>query len=48
MSSLSYLQITEVIKDVNGIIRNDEIPLRIILVNSIANTLEFIIVEKLY
>lgn len=42
------MHITDVIKDVNGIIKNDEIPLRIILVNSIANILEFIIAVKLY
>ena len=48
MSSLSYLHIIVVISDVNGIIRNDEIPLKIILVNSIANIFEFIIEVKLY
>jgi len=48
MSSLSYFKITVVIRDDTGIIKNDAIPLNIILVNSLANTLELIIAEKLY
>jgi len=36
-----------VIIAVKGMIRNDAIPLNIILVNSLANTLEFIIDTKL-
>ena len=48
MSSLSYFNIIVVIIDEIGIIKNDDIPLKIILVNSLANTLEFIIALKLY
>ena len=38
------VQISDVIYDDVGIIRNDAVPLSIILVNSIANTLELIII----
>lgn len=43
-----YLHNIDVITDVNGIIKNEDIPPNIILVNSTANSLEFIIAEKLY
>ena len=48
MSSLSYFKIIVVIIEDNGIIKNDDIPLNIILVISIANTFEFIIADILY
>ena len=48
MSSLSYFKIIVVIIDEVGIIKNDDIPLKIILVNSTANTFELSIAEKLY
>ena len=48
MSSLSYFKIIVVISDETGIIKNDAIPLKIILVNSLANIFEFIIALKLY
>ena len=48
LSSLVILQAIAVIIAVRGIIRNDAVPLSMILVNSIANTFELIIILKLY
>ena len=48
LSSLVILQAIAVMIAVSGIIKNDAVPLSIILVNSIANTLELIIILKLY